>query len=124
MRRTSRECAFKYIFAQQFTTQEESEFLSELKERDAAFAKEIIECFSAHKQDLEERVRGALVGYEMSRVYKADMALLMLALCEIDYLGTPKQVAINEVVEIAKKYSTGNSSKFINGVLATLVKGQ
>ena len=124
MRRDSRECAFKYIFAQSFTQQDENIFFDEIKEGDRGFAKQIIDAFNAHKDEIESKVSGALKGYEMSRVYRADKAVICVALCEIDYLKTPAPVAINEAVEIAKKYSTANSGKFINGVLASLVKGE
>lgn len=124
MRRDSRECAFKYIFAQNFIKQDENIFFDELKERDREFAKQIVDVFNAHKDEIEAKVSGAIKGYEMSRVYRVDKAVISEALCEIDYLKTPAPVAINEAVEIAKKYSTANSGKFINGVLASLIKGE
>ena len=56
------------------------------------------------------------------RVYKVDLALIYLALKEIDYFDTPKKVVINEIIELAKNYSTEKSASFINGFLADFVK--
>ena len=54
---------------------------------------------------------------------KADLAILRLALAEIYYIDEiPVSVSINEAVELAKKYGTEKSSKFINGVLGSAVR--
>ena len=64
-----------------------------------------------------------LKGYTINRVYKIDLAILVLAVIELNYIKeNPKQVIINEAVELAKKFSTDKSPKFINGVLADIVK--
>lgn len=57
-----------------------------------------------------------------SRIYKVDLALLYLALAEMLYLKTPIKVAINEVINIAKEFSTEDSPKYLNGVLGSIVK--
>lgn len=60
--------------------------------------------------------------WKIERISKVDLALLKLAIYEILYTDTPYKVAINEVLELSKKYSEENSSNFINGVLASIVK--
>lgn len=124
MRRDAREIAFQYIFASLFTSQELDKFTSSLKEADVTFATQIVEKYEENKDALKEKITKCLVGYEYTRVYKADLAIMYEALTEIEFLQTPPQVAINEALEIAKKYSTQKSAKFINGVLATIVKGE
>lgn len=63
------------------------------------------------------------VRWKTSRLPKVDLAILRLALAEILYLDDiPYSVTINEAVELAKKYSTENSSRFINGVLGSAVR--
>ena len=63
------------------------------------------------------------VRWKTSRLPKVDLAILRLALAEIFYLDDiPFSVTINEAVELAKKYSTENSSRFINGVLGSAVR--
>ena len=125
MRREAREIAFQIIFEKLFHSN--SEFDDELssslkKEEDKNFANEIVTAFLSHRDQLEKLVEGKLVGYELGRVYKVDLALIYTALCEVKYLNTPLQVAINETLEIAKKYSTEKSAKFINGVLSSILK--
>ena len=101
MRTYARELAFQLIFERLFVKEnyiiDEEFFASLKKEGDIDFAKS-------------------------DRVYKVDLALLCEALTEINYLDTPYKIAINEVVELAKKYSTEKSSKFINGVLSSIIR--
>ena len=62
-------------------------------------------------------------GYTIDRLYKVDLAIIILAVIEVKYVKeTPKEVVINEAVELAKKFSTEKSPKFINGVLADILK--
>lgn len=126
MRRDARVVAFQIIFSKMFASDqiEEPFFDSLKKENDISFAKSVVENFLEHKQDLNEQIQSGLVGYGLDRVYKVDLALVYLALTEINYLDTPKQVAINEVIEIAKKYSTDKSPKFLNGVLSSVLRGK
>ena len=67
-------------------------------------------------------IKNNLFGYEPERVYKIDKALLCLAITEIYFYKTPSNIVINETLEIAKKYSTEKSSKFINGILGAIIK--
>lgn len=60
--------------------------------------------------------------WPMERISKINMALLKLSIFEMIYAEVPYKVAINEVIELAKSYGDDNSSGFINGVLANVVK--
>lgn len=60
--------------------------------------------------------------WKLERISKIDLAILKLAIYEIKYTDIPYKVAINEAVELAKKYGEDTSSNFINGVLANVVK--
>lgn len=123
MRRDSREMAFKIIFESLFNSSPfNEEFFSELKEKDLQFCTEILKEFQEHKEEIESSVKNCLKGYNLDRVYKVDLALAYEAVCEIKYIKTPAAVAINEVLELAKIYSTENSHKFLNGLLSTYVK--
>ena len=62
-----------------------------------------------------------LKNFDYDRLFKVDLALIYLALTEIEYCKTPKAVAINEILEMAKKYSTEKSSKFINGLVSAII---
>ena len=126
MRAFARELAFQLIFERLFVKKEytfdEEFFVSLKKEEDRDFAKEIIKNFDANREELSTVISSHLIGYEIDRVYKIDLALMYEALTEIFYLSTPPQVAINETIELAKRYSTEKSSKFINGVLSSVLK--
>lgn len=124
MRRDAREMAFKIIFEGFFNENPYNEnLLSEMKDKDAEFTKEIIEQYEKNKANIEESVKAALRKYKLERVYKIDLALAYEAITEIEYIKTPAAVVINEVLEIAKVYSTEDSPKFLNGLLAAYLKG-
>ena len=89
-----------------------------LSSKDLEFANEIVEAFMDNKEDFSKELDEILEHYQRDRLFKVDLALLYLALAEMKCLKTPKAVVVNEVLEIAKKYSTEKSQKFINGVLA------
>ena len=67
---------------------------------------------------IEEKLKE---GWSLSRLIMTDRTLLRLGLYEITFEETPGRVAINEIIEIAKKYSDKTSAKFINGVLSQFV---
>lgn len=128
MRTQAREKAFQLIFERLFTKENYSldeEFFALLKkEEDKVFAKNLVQKFEENKLVMENLISQNLVNYDISRVYKVDLALMYLALTEINYFGTPKQVVINETLEIAKRFSTEKSSRFINGVISSILKSQ
>lgn len=69
-----------------------------------------------------ETVRRRSRGFSLERVYKADLAAIVLALYEIDVEeDIPPVVSINEAVELVKRYSTDKSNSFVHGILAAVV---
>ena len=92
------------------------------KEEDRGFAISIVRNYIDNREEIEKLIESHLRGYELSSVFKVDLALISEALSEIIYLKTPVSIAINEVVNLAKKYSTEKSGRFINGVLSSIVK--
>lgn len=60
--------------------------------------------------------------WTIERISKIDVSILKLAIYEILYSEVPYKVAINEAIELAKKYGDESSKKFINGILASIVK--
>lgn len=135
MRKIAREIAFMLIYEEQFNKERnvefsfdflknEEEILGEnrLELEDENFIKEIIGSYEDNKEKIIELVQKNIFGYEPSRVYKVDNALLYLAVTEIYYIKTPVAVAIDEAVELAKKYSTDKSAKFVNGILGAVIK--
>ena len=126
MRNDARENAFKLIFESLFHQCDKTlsqENLTPLKkEDDQKFFDEIISSFEANKDALKEKIEAHLKNFDYSRVFKIDLALIYLALTEILYCATPSAVSINETLNLAKKYSTEKSNKFINGIVAGIIK--
>ena len=71
-----------------------------------------------NKVKCEEEIKSRLNNWEFDRVALIDRILLTLAICEIHFLDeVPPKVSISEAIELAKEYSTSESSGFVNGVL-------
>jgi len=89
---------------------------------DVIFAKELINKVVANKNLFDEEIRKRVENWEMDRIALIDKILLMMGMAEISFFpDIPPKVSINEVIEIAKEYSTSNSGKFINGILDSLL---
>lgn len=71
------------------------------------------------KQDLDNVIQTYSIGWSLKRIHPLDKSLLRLALYEIMHTPTDHKIVINEVVELAKRYSGEESSKFINGILGS-----
>lgn len=121
-RSDARELAFKIIYSKFFNAETGDE-LENADREGLEFTSKILKAFASHYQEINETISSHLKGYTIERLYKIDLAILILALIEINYIKeTPKEVVINEAVELAKKFSTEKSPKFINGVLADILK--
>ncbi len=73
--------------------------------------------------EIEELIKANLKeNWKIDRISKIDLSILKLAIYEIKYTQIPFKVAINEAVELAKKYGEDASKTFVNGILASIVK--
>ena len=81
------------------------------------YALELISTIKRRKKEIDQTIEKALVDWQFKRLPKIDQDILRLAVGEILFLTIPQQVAINEAIEIAKKYSDEDAHRFINGVL-------
>lgn len=70
-------------------------------------------------KDIEQNLKEE---WKLSRISKMDLSILKLAIYEIKYNEIPYKVAINEAVELAKKYGEDKAKNFVNGILASIVK--
>jgi transcription antitermination protein NusB len=87
-------------------------------ESDVNFAKQLINKVVANQKVLDDEIKNRVANWEMERIALIDRLLLRIGIAEIYYFpDIPPKVTINEVIEIAKVYSTSNSGKFINGIL-------
>jgi N utilization substance protein B len=81
------------------------------------YALEIIKTISRRQVEIDEILTQALQDWQLNRLARIDRDVLRIAVAEISFLGIPERVAINEAVELAKRYSDDEGHRFINGVL-------
>lgn len=94
----------------------------EMSEGNYAYLKEKVEAVMAKIPELDTKIDEVAEGWKTKRMGKAELTILRLALYEILFdEDIPEKVAINEAVELAKKYGESDAPAFINGVLAKLV---
>lgn len=93
------------------------ELIKESLEIDNEFVKEIVYGVVTYKNDIDELANKYLNGWKINRLGNTDKAILRMGIYELMYTKTPEIVAINEAVELAKKYSDDNVRKIINAVL-------
>ena len=127
-RRELREQIFKFIFRAEFNEPEEMAeqkvlYLTDdelkLDEKDANYISEKSEKILSKLSELDEMIDDEALGWTTSRMSKVDLTILRLAVYEIRFdEDVPTGVAINEAVELAKKYGQEESAGFVNGVLA------
>ena len=126
-----RELTFRLIYSLEIQKVEDLEEQIEL----------YIQCNEIEDNDAKEYIKDAILGikeksteiqglieknlkadWKIDRISKIDLSLLKLAIYEIKYKEIPYKVAINESLELAKKYGEETSKNFINGILASVVK--
>ncbi len=127
-RHESREVAFSIIFQKNFHKDTEVEEIithninSEFH-KESEFAIKVAQKTFENIEVIDELIAKNLVGWSSKRISKVSNAILRLATCEMLYSDdVPVSVAINEAVEIAKKFSTKEDASYINGVLGTIAK--
>ena len=84
---------------------------------------DVFESYMANRQEIDTAISRASSGWKLNRMDKTDLAVLRLAVTEMKYLSgseVPEKAAINEAVELAKKYGGEGSGKFVNGILGTI----
>lgn len=92
--------------------------LSPLSSENYAFAKELIEGTLEHLPQLDEKIKEHTQNWTFNRIAKVDLAILRLAIYELNYRkDIPPVVSINEAIELAKEFSDADSKRFINGIL-------
>ncbi len=131
MNRTeAREQAFKLLYSieiQKENEEEQIDLYCETNEitdnKTIEYIKDVWLGVERNKEEITEKISSNLKeNWKLERISKIDLALLKLAIYEMLYKKIPFKVAINEAVELAKKYGEDNSASFINGILASIVK--
>ena len=126
MNRTEqREQAFCLVFQSLFNNDETLAIYEENVAAVGDFARELFDGVYSREQELDDVINKYSKGWKANRLPKVNLAILRLAIYEIKYLDDiPNSVAINEAVELAKKYSGEGDYSFINGILGSVAKGE
>lgn len=133
-RRTEREAVFKLIFRREFNSEEEmkdqlayffkdNEESGKLSDDEQKKVEERYDLVSSHMEEIDEIITSQAEGWNISRMGKVELAIIRLAVFELRFdEDIPDLVAIDEAVELAKKFGGDQAPSFINGVLARIVK--
>lgn len=126
-RSDEREFAFQMLYAGEFNKDPWQQQIERLDEeariKATAYVEKLAKIYGEHKTEFDKKITQRLENWELKRIAVIDKVILRLALSEIFYFDDiPPEVSINEAIELAKKYSTARSSKFINGVLDAIYR--
>ena len=129
VRRDAREAAVQYLYQREVHGDESDSNLEDfyqfrgLSPSGRKFCEELLKVWMIHRVEIDDAIRAHAKNFEFNRLSAVDRNVLRIASHEILYCpDTPPAVAINEAIEIAKKYSTADSGKFVNGVLDSIRK--
>ncbi len=123
IRREGRELALKYIYQIDLGVNFEEKALAQLdlekySKKVKAFAKERILGLFNNKDAVDDLAKKHLKNWKLERLNETDKSILRLAIYEMKFdPNIPEKVALNEALELAKKFGSEESSKFLNGVL-------
>ena len=124
MRKDAREVVFKILYSELFVDFNDelfSELSAEFKlnDNEISYAKDLLSDIAAHKGELDGILERYAVNYNLDRIYPTDKCALYIGLAEMTYRAdVPNIVAIDEAMALCKKYSTKDSTSFVNGIFA------
>jgi N utilization substance protein B len=128
-RRAARELALKVLFQIDVGKLPPEEVLETSFEQvpvdpdEQAYVTEVVRGTLAHLAEVDRIIGSLAAGWKLERIANVDKNVLRLALYEIDHReDIPTSVSVNEAIEIAKKYSTEDSGKFVNGILGSYLR--
>ncbi len=126
-----REHIFKMLFQIEFNAAEDMpehlryyfETLENAAEKDRKYIQEKYEAVAAHVPEIDRIINDNARGWKTGRMNKVDLTILRLAVYELKWdEEIPAGVAINEAVELAKRFSGDDAPSFVNGVLGKIAK--
>lgn len=129
-RSAMRELAFKLVYeieVQKISEDDQLEIFIENNEitdkKVIDYLKDIKKGINTNAEEINHLIESNLKeNWSLNRISKINLSLIKLAIYEMVYKNLPYKVAINEVVELAKKYADESAPVFINGILASVVK--
>ena len=128
-RRSAREAVLQALYAIEIGEEIRSKALKDILRREKRdteskdFIVNLSDVSLNNRDWCEEQIKSRLNNWEFKRVAVLDRLLLVVAIAEIFFVDSvPPKVSISEAIQIAKKYSTEDSSAFVNGVLDSIYK--
>lgn len=130
-RRKSREIAMKLLFEMIINKESYEEILTNFKENtdmnledvDFSYIEKLIKGICENVESIDSKIENNLNNWKLNRLSKIDLTILRIATYEILFVeDVPDKVAINEAIELGKKYSSDNSPSFINGVIGNMIQ--
>lgn len=129
-RSIAREVAMKLVYSEMLgggdtldAVVEKSEITDLLSAEDQTFAQEVAAGVAEKMEELDAIISEHAIGWTLDRIAKVDLAILRLALYEMLYReDVPTGAAIDEAVELAKRFGGDRSYSFVNGILGTAAK--
>lgn len=124
-----RENIFKLLYCNEFHNQQEMpkqfelywEELEAVNHDEKQYISDKVTAIAEKKDMIDEKINKAAIGWTTDRMSKVDLTILRLAYFEMKIdEEIPEKVAVDQAVELAKKYGTDESPSFINGILAKL----
>ncbi len=122
-RHQARERVVTLLYEAELKGRRPTEVLDELAVAPDPYTVDLVRAVDTRRADIDARIGAAAIGWELDRMAVVDRNVLRLAVAEL--LGcpdVPTAVILNEAVELASAYSTDDSGRFVNGVLATLAE--
>ena len=121
-RSEAREIAMKILYQVSIMEKAKSsydldEMFMEVKGRNKNFVKELVNEVILKKEQLDKKANEYLINWEIGRLNMVDQAIFEIAIYELLYTETPNKVAIDEAINLAKKYSDDAVVRMLNGVL-------
>lgn len=128
-RKLARESAMKLIFQLELTNDFSNEAVdvfidnNGFDQGERAYIIDAVNIVRENKEEIDCKIEAHSSGWKINRLAKVDLSILRIALYELFYReDIPIKVSINEALEMSKKYSGDESTKFINGILGTIVR--
>ncbi len=126
-RRVAREKALQILYATEMNSDAFHELITNFyddleSENEKEFSRSLIRNVVRNQDELDKLIESKASNWELDRIALIDRLLLRMGIAEILYFpDIPPKVSINEVIEIAKEFSTSKSSRFINGILDAIL---
>ena len=122
-RHQARERVVTLLYEAELKGRRPTEVLDDLMVAPDPYTVDLVRTVEARGPDIDALIAGAAIGWELDRMAVVDRNVLRLAVAELlECPDVPTAVILNEAVELASAYSTDDSGRFVNGVLATLAE--